>query len=118
MGIPADGGNGHRRRKLRTRVRAEGRPCALCGQPIDYSLDSSDPMAFVLDERLPRKWGGDPLSMDNVQPAHRCCNSRKGALINPVFAAPGILLEDLSAKKAPKSSISSEPVRASTDWSS
>ena len=31
------GGNGNAERKLKARLRAEGRPCHICGMPIDYS---------------------------------------------------------------------------------
>lgn len=70
--------NGHRRDRLRARVRAMGLPCALCGRPIDYSLPAGHPMAYELDEVVPVSRGGDPLDPGNVQPAHRLCNQRKG----------------------------------------
>lgn len=53
--------NGDRRRKLRARLRALGLPCALCGQPIDYSLPAGDPMSFEVDEIIPVSLGGDEL---------------------------------------------------------
>ena len=34
--------NGNARRKLRARLRAEGRPCHICGMPIDYGLPAGD----------------------------------------------------------------------------
>lgn len=80
--------NGSRRTALRKRVEAMGLPCHLCGQPIDYSLttwtDPKDgrtkrhPMSFELDEIVPVSKGGDPLDPDNVAPAHRICNQRRG----------------------------------------
>ena len=70
--------NGHRRRILRARVKAMGLPCALCGQPIDYSLLALDPWSYELDEIVPVSLGGSELDPDNVQPAHRICNQRKG----------------------------------------
>ncbi len=70
--------NGHRRRILRARVKAMGLPCALCGQPIDYSLPALDPWSYELDEIVPVSLGGSELDPDNVQPAHRICNQRKG----------------------------------------
>lgn len=70
--------NGSRRTKLRERVAAEGAPCHLCGKPIDYSLPAGHPMCFELDEIIPVSKGGDPLSRDNVAPAHRICNQRRG----------------------------------------
>lgn len=80
--------NGSRRTALRKRVAAQGLPCHLCGQPIDYSLttwtDPKDgrekrhPMSFELDELVPVSKGGDPLDPSNVAPAHRICNQRRG----------------------------------------
>lgn len=65
-----------------------GRPCALCGQPIDLSLpqfyiDPTDgkrkraPWSFEVDEIVPISLGGLPYG-DNCQPAHRLCNQRAG----------------------------------------
>ena len=73
--------NGHRRRQLKARVKAMGLPCALCGQPIDYSrpYNARDPFCWVLDEILPVSKGGDPLDFRNVQPLHNRCNQIKGA---------------------------------------
>ena len=70
--------NGNARRKLRARLRAEGRPCHICGQPIDYSLPSGDPWSFEVDELLPVSRGGNPLDYSNVDAAHRICNQRRG----------------------------------------
>lgn len=70
--------NGSRRTKLRKAVGSLGLPCALCGQPIDYSLPPGHPMSYELDEIVPVSKGGDPYDPDNVQPAHRVCNQRKG----------------------------------------
>lgn len=70
--------NGHRRDKLRKQVAAEGLPCHLCGHPIDYNLPAGHPMSYELDEILPVSKGGDPFSRENVAPAHRCCNQKRG----------------------------------------
>lgn len=79
--------NGAARRKLAARVRAEGRPCCICGGPIDYSLPAGHPLSFELDEDLPTsRWSefGYPsatacaLDPANVHAAHRICNERKG----------------------------------------
>ncbi len=70
--------NGYRRSELRARVASLGLPCALCGEPIDYSLPPLDPRSFELDEIVPVSLGGDPLDPSNVQPAHRFCNARRG----------------------------------------
>lgn len=76
------------RENLRKRVRAMGLPCAICGKPIDYSLDfitdpntgkkRPHPMRYELDEIVPVSKGGSPIDPDNVQPTHRRCNRMKG----------------------------------------
>ena len=95
--------NGHRRRILRQRVKALGLPCAICGRPIDYSLPPLHPWSYELDEIIPVSLGGDELDPNNVQPAHRICNERKGNRIG--FSA---------AKREPQA----QPSQPSTsqDW--
>lgn len=52
-------------------------PCALCGQPIDYTLtDHLHPDAYVVDHIIPIAKGG-PDTLANKQPAHRNCNRAK-----------------------------------------
>lgn len=87
--------HGYRRDQLRKRVAALGLPCAICGQPIDYSLttwiDPKDgkkkrhPLSYELDEIIPISKGGSHIDMDNVQPTHRICNQKKG---NKVYVKP------------------------------
>lgn len=87
--------HGYRRDMLRKRVAAMGLPCAICGQPIDYSLttwvDPKDgktkrhPLSYELDEIIPISKGGSHVDLDNVQPTHRICNQKKG---NRVYAKP------------------------------
>lgn len=74
------------RMRLRNRVRALGLPCALCGGQIDYSLPAGHPMSYELDEIVPVSLGGSPVDIDNVQPAHRICNQRKGNRLAPLRA--------------------------------
>ena len=64
----------YRRDVLRARVRAMGEPCHICGLPIDYSLPARHPLSYELDEVVPVSKGGDPASLANCRPAHRCCN--------------------------------------------
>lgn len=80
--------NGTRRRKLRARLKAQGNPCAICGQPIDYSLPSGDPLSFEVDEIIPVSLSGNELDINNVQAAHRICNQRKGNKIGYTLSAP------------------------------
>lgn len=79
--------NGTTWRKWRDRMRAFGAPCAICHQPIDYSLGmyvdpitgkrKPHPRSFVLDHITPLAQGG-ANEWDNLQPAHWICNARKG----------------------------------------
>lgn len=78
MTTPSRYANGHARRKVRAWLKAQGRPCALCGMPIDYDLPAGDPWSFEVDEIVPVSRGGSPIDPANVQPAHRICNQRKG----------------------------------------
>lgn len=67
---------------------AEGRPCAICGKPIDYSLDwwvdpkdgkrKRHPLSAEVDEIIPISRGGSPIEYENLQMAHRICNQRRG----------------------------------------
>ena len=82
--------NGNARRKLRSWLRSQGMPCAICGQPIDYSLPAGHPLSFEVDEIRPvsrwREFGypsakAAALDRANVQATHRICNERKGAKV-------------------------------------
>lgn len=55
------------------------KPCALCGARIDYSLHRNHRLAFTVDHITPLWQGGPPLDPGNWQPAHRRCNSSRGA---------------------------------------
>lgn len=64
-----------------------GEPCAICGRPIDYTLDwwtdpmdgrrKRHPLSFEYDHRVPFAASGDN-SFSNAQAVHRICNQRKG----------------------------------------
>lgn len=71
------------RTALRKQVKSLGLPCALCGQPIDYTLPVGDPWSYELDEIIPVSRGGSPTDFNNVQPVHRRCNQKKGNKIFP-----------------------------------
>jgi 5-methylcytosine-specific restriction endonuclease McrA len=82
--------NGNARRKLRARLKAEGRPCHLCGLPINYSLPAGGPWSFEVDELVPVSRGGDPLDYSNVDAAHRICNQRRGNRMDGDEGAKGL----------------------------
>lgn len=64
-------------------IKVKRLPCAICGQPIDYSLPYLHPMEFVADHIIPDAKGG-PDTLDNKQPAHRRCNRDKSDAIDYV----------------------------------
>ena len=75
--------NGNARRKLRSWLRSQRRPCWICkafgrSGNIDYSLPPNHPLAFEVDELNPVSLGGDPLDPRNVDAAHRRCNQWRG----------------------------------------
>lgn len=75
--------NGNARRKLRSWLMAQGRPCWICRAfgldgEIDYSLPARHPLSFEVDELVPVSMGGSPLDRSNVDAAHRRCNQWRG----------------------------------------
>jgi 5-methylcytosine-specific restriction endonuclease McrA len=61
----------HRRAIARTKP-----PCGICGDPIDYTLKSPDPMSYEVDHIIARHNGG-PDTLANKQASHRKCNRDK-----------------------------------------
>ena len=51
--------------------------CGICGKPVDKSLKYPDPMSPTVDHIIPVSKHGDPISLDNLQLAHRHCNRMK-----------------------------------------
>ena len=51
--------------------------CGICGKPVDKSLKYPDPMSPTVDHIIPVAKHGDPVSIDNLQLAHRYCNRMK-----------------------------------------
>lgn len=65
------------RNRDRARIRRDQPACAICGQPIDYTLPYLDPGEFVVDHIVPLSKGGQDR-LENKQAAHRSCNRAKG----------------------------------------
>ena len=92
MGSNARNANGHARRKVRARLKAEGRGCWICrafGRPdaINYDLPPGLPDSFEADELIPvskyrqgnyRTANECALDYANLDAAHRRCNQWRG----------------------------------------
>lgn len=63
--------------KLRQVVERDGWECWLCGQPIRQGIDPHHDEAVSLDHVVPLSEGGNH-AVENLRPAHRWCNSRRG----------------------------------------
>lgn len=63
---------------IRAQVRDLGKPCGLCGHPIDLNLPATHPMSFTVEHMDPLSLGGAPRDLSRLCPAHRSCNSRRG----------------------------------------
>ena len=91
--------NGALRRKYRARFKAMDAPCGICRGalgPIHYDepSDPEHPLSFVIDEIKPvsrwKQFGyisarAAAQDWNNLQAAHRCCNSAKGSKIGFSF---------------------------------
>lgn len=58
------------RDRARTRLRAQGSACHICGEPINYDLAWDHPRAFVADHVIPLAKGGED-ALSNMRAAHR-----------------------------------------------
>lgn len=66
------------RDRHRAVIRRGQPPCALCGEPIDYTLKYPDPGCYVVDHILPViKYPELEHELSNKQPAHNKCNRDK-----------------------------------------
>jgi 5-methylcytosine-specific restriction endonuclease McrA len=83
--------NTTQRDRDRATIRRTGAGCHICGQSIDYTLKSPDPMSFEVDHLVPlSKGGADDLT--NKAAAHRICNSKKRARdYAPIVRRSGVL---------------------------
>ena len=56
----------------------DGWTCQLCSEPVDVGADPLSDWYPSLDHVVPRSRGGSD-EFENLQCAHRICNSKKGA---------------------------------------
>ena len=120
MATPRHNANGHRRRELTRRVKAEEHTCALCDLPVDKTLTMSPgehgkkcpggecsgcvphPMRGEVDEDIPRARGGSPYARKNTHLMHRKCNQWKSTMT----------LTEARNKRSKQA----QPVQASSGW--
>lgn len=65
---------------LRDIIDRDGTDCALCSEPVDFSLKWPEPFSQSLDHVLPISRGGTH-TLANCQLAHLRCNISKGARV-------------------------------------
>jgi 5-methylcytosine-specific restriction endonuclease McrA len=81
-------------RRLRASFRRDcelrGRPCGICRQAIDYTLQYPDAGSFQADHIKPVKdYPQLFYRLDNLQPAHRRCNeARHAKAIDTTWVTP------------------------------
>ena len=67
--------------KNKKKILATQDTCGICGQPVDKSLKSGDPMAPTIDHIIPVNGPGGvqghPSDISNLQLAHWVCNRQK-----------------------------------------
>lgn len=63
---------------IQAKWEASSRTCCLCGESINPDLKSPDPMSLTVEHKVPIARGGRH-DIDNIDFAHRVCNSSKGA---------------------------------------
>ena len=96
--------NGHRWRQLEARVLAEESHCALCGEPVDKTLDrKTHPMSAAIDHDWPIHRGGPEYDRDNVRLMHRAHNRWKGTmtLAEAIAAFTGALVASPQVTASP-----------------
>lgn len=67
------------RDRYKARARADGLPCGICGQAIDYAAPARTRGAAEVDHVVPIAVGGDALPrLDQLRIVHKSCNSARG----------------------------------------
>lgn len=63
---------------IQAKWETSSRTCCLCGESTNPDLKSPDPMSLTVEHKVPIARGGRH-DIDNIDFAHRVCNSSKGA---------------------------------------
>lgn len=127
-----DQDSGHKTPFLKNKkaLAMEGRPCAICGLPIDYTLTFPNPWSFTADHIIPIAKGGHPSAMENLQPAHLRCNRAKQDKVylsnDDIYRlrleqgcsehTPGDLFKYMKGSAKAEETISNDDLPLSMDW--
>ena len=76
------------------RIYATQKVCAICGQPVDFSIKWPEPMSKTIDHIIPVSKGGHPSDINNLQLAHFRCNRLKSDKIFKEESKEKILTSD------------------------
>lgn len=74
-------------KRLRAQLRAQGGPCHICGEDIDYDAGHLHPRSFQLDHLWQIANGGPAYEPDNTAAAHRACNRRRSNTVDATTIA-------------------------------
>lgn len=69
----------HAKAQCMATAEALNKPCAICGEPIDWQLTRANcqhAMAATVHHIISLHHGGHPHHQSNLAPAHRGCNTR------------------------------------------
>ncbi len=102
MGSNVRRANGTKRTALTRWLRAQARPCWICGLPIDYGAPAGSPDGFECDELKPVSRGGSPYDKANVDAAHRRCNNwRRAKGVSEVIATRAAVVSRFGGWSSP-----------------
>lgn len=75
--LDRDGSHRKQFERNKKRIYATQSVCAICGQPVDFTIKYPHPLSACIDHIIPVAKGGHPSDLDNLQLAHMTCNRQK-----------------------------------------
>lgn len=93
--------NDARAKRLRAQLRAQGLPCHLCGNEINYDAHHLDPASFQVDHLWQVANGGPEYDPDNAASSHRACNRARSDTIDDIAIAAAAHYGYVLAPKPP-----------------
>jgi len=96
-------------RKNKKKILATQSICAICGKPIDKTLQYPHPLSACVDHIIPIAKGGHPSDINNLQIAHWACNRAKSDKIAGS-------VEDFKEKREKAKVIGNRNLPLTVDW--